>query len=203
MGACTSNAIAAAIEFQRMEQKLDVWTPSRLFIYYNERLRAGTEGFDAGSTIRMGIKCVSKQGVTKEELWPYDSSRISLRPPEEAYADAQQHKAVRYLRVDRNVRFMRSVLAQGDTVAFGFSVYDSFESASVETTGVVPVPTPSEDFLGGHAVLMVGYDHQRRVFICRNSWGEEWGDKGYFYLPYEYITNPNLSDDFWAIQLVQ
>ena len=85
-------------------------------------------------------------------------------------------------------------------MAFGFDVYSSFESEEVAATGIVPMPTDSDTCVGGHAVCAVGYDDSKGVMIVRNSWGLSWGMKGYFTLPYAYISNPNLASDFWAIE---
>ena len=86
---------------------------------------------------------------------------------------------------------------------FGFTVYESFESDAVAQTGNMPMPNSAEQVIGGHAVLAVGYDNEDRVFIVRNSWGEGWGDAGYFYMPYAYLLDDNLADDLWTIRVVQ
>jgi C1A family cysteine protease len=85
---------------------------------------------------------------------------------------------------------------------FGFTVYDSFESPAVAKSGHAPMPTPGEATIGGHAVMGVGYDDSKQWFIVRNSWGPTWGMKGYFTLPYAYLTDTSLADDFWTIRLI-
>jgi C1A family cysteine protease len=97
---------------------------------------------------------------------------------------------------------MKGCLASGYPFVFGFTVYASFESASVAQTGQIPMPQPGESILGGHAVLAVGYKDDEQKWICRNSWSEKWGDQGYFYLDYQYLLNKGLSSDFWTIRTV-
>ena len=96
----------------------------------------------------------------------------------------------------------KGCLADGYPFVFGFTVYESFESAEVGRTGVLKMPKPGEGVVGGHAVLGVGYDDTAQRFIVRNSWGRGWGQKGYFTMPYSYLLTNNLSDDFWTIRLV-
>lgn len=204
LGSCTAQAIAAALEFdQRKQQLADVFDPSRLFIYYNERVMEGTVDEDAGAMIRDGIKSVSTQGAPHERLWPYDLKKFRTKPGPPAYADARKHAAVLYQRVTQDIRQLRGCLAAGYPFVFGFSVYSSFESDAVTSTGRVPMPKPAEKMVGGHAVLVVGYDHAAARFIVRNSWGTLWGRDGYFTMPYAYLLDENLSDDFWTIKLVQ
>jgi C1A family cysteine protease len=203
LGSCTGNAIAAALEFDRMKQNLDDFTPSRLFIYYNERVLEGTVDSDSGAQIRDGIKSVAQQGDCPESEWPYDLSKFAEAPPQSCYDDALQYKAVLYQSVSQNLADMQGCLASGYPFAFGFTVYESFESDAVAQTGNMPMPKSDEQVIGGHAVLAVGYDNEDRVLIVRNSWGEGWGDAGYFYMPYAYLLDDNLADDLWTIRLVQ
>jgi C1A family cysteine protease len=203
LGSCTGNAIAAALEFDRMKQNLDDFTPSRLFIYYNERVLEGTVDSDSGAQIRDGIKSVAQQGDCPETEWAYDISKFADAPPQSCYDDALQYKAVQYQSVSQNLADMQGCLASGYPFVFGFTVYESFESDAVAQTGDMPMPKSREQVIGGHAVLAVGYDNQDRVFIVRNSWGEGWGDAGYFYMPYAYLLDDNLADDLWTIRLVQ
>ncbi len=204
LGSCTSNAIAAALEFDQLKQKQrDVFTPSRLFIYYNERQMEGTISEDAGAMIRDGIKSVAKQGAPHESLWPYRIERFRQRPTRTAYKDALKHQAITYARVTPTRDQLRACLASGFPFVFGFSVYESFESDAVERTGEIPMPQPHERLLGGHAVLGVGYDIATDRVGGRNSYGPGWGNGGYFTIPFAYLTNPNLADDFWVVRRVE
>jgi len=153
--------------------------------------------------IRDGIKSVSKQGAPHETLWPYVIAKFRIRPSARAYADARAHTAVLYQRLTPVIDQLRGCLADGYPFVFGFSVYESFESDAVARSGRVPMPKPKEKMIGGHAVLAVGYDHPREHFIVRNSWGSKWGQRGYCTMPYSYVLDGNLCDDFWLIRLVQ
>lgn len=203
LGSCTANAIAMAYDFERIKQKQSALSPSRLFIYYNERVLEGTVNYDAGAYIRDGIKTVNKTGVCPETDWPYQISKFRARPSTISYNHAATHKVQQYLRLDNSVlNDLKSCLVAGFGFVFGFTVYASFESPTVTATGVVPMPLAGDYVLGGHACFCLGYDDTRQSFIVRNSWGNKWGDKGHFYIPYNYLTNTNLADDFWSIRLV-
>jgi C1A family cysteine protease len=202
LGSCTANAIAGAIEFDLMKQKKQDFTPSRLFIYYNERAMEGTVNTDSGAQIRDGIKSVGSQGDCPETEWPYDISKFAEKPPQKCFNDALKHKAVQYQRITRTLNQMKGCLGSGYPFVFGFTVYESFESQQVAQSGHVPMPSPVEKPIGGHAVLAVGYDDSQNWFIVRNSWGTGWGMKGYFTIPYAYLLDGNLSDDFWSIRVV-
>jgi C1A family cysteine protease len=203
LGSCTANAIAAAIEFDRIKQGLTpIFTPSRLFIYYNERVMEGTVNSDSGAMIRDGIKSVGKKGAPPEPDWPYVISKFKKKPPASVYRKALRYKVVLYQRLVQNLNQMRGCLAAGFPFVFGFTVYESFESQAVTNTGLVPMPASNEQVLGGHAVLAVGYDDSLNRFIVRNSWGDSWGMGGYFTMPYNYLLDSSLSDDLWTIRLV-
>jgi C1A family cysteine protease len=204
LGSCTANAIAAAIQFDQMKQKLaQVFMPSRLFIYYNERAIEHTIDSDSGAQIRDGIKSVGKQGDCPEPEWPYVIAKFKTRPPQQCYSDALKYKAVLYQRLTPILGQLKGCLASGYPFVFGFTVYESFESAQVAKTGHASLPAAGERAIGGHAVMGVGYDDSKQWFIVRNSWGNKWGLNGYFTLPYAYVTDSNLADDFWTIRVVQ
>ena len=213
LGSCTGNAIAGAMEYERDRQGLPDFVPSRLFVYYNERALEGTVSSDSGAVIRDGIKVVNTEGVCPETLWPYNIGMFAVKPPHRCYVAATKDKAVRYEAI-LTLGDLKDAIASNLSVVFGFTVYESFESQSVARTGVMPLPKKGEAVVGGHAVLAVGYSDVKRHVIVRNSWGPSWGDHGYFYMPYQYLTgsktssdsspvsHANLASDFWAIQAV-
>lgn len=233
LGSCTANAIGAAHHFEQMKQLVpqrtcpaagepkkapqrvysaagQAFVPSRLFIYYNERVMLGTVNEDSGAMIRDGIKSVVKQGVCPEDLpgtpadeWPYVIRKFTVKPPKACYTRAMNHQVVSYRRLAQTLNQMKGCLASGFPFVFGFTVYESFESGAVARTGKVPMPRTGEAALGGHAVLAVGYNDADQRFIVRNSWGAGWGKKGYCFMPYAYLTDPDLAADFWTIRTIE
>lgn len=204
LGSCTANAIGNAYRFDLLKQRgSKSFVPSRLFIYYNERVIEGTVDNDAGAMLRDGIKTLAKQGVCNDRSWPYEIDRYADRPPGAAYREALRHQALSYQRLVQDAWQMKGCLASGYPFVFGFSVYESFESPAVTRTGRMPMPGPGERMIGGHAVLAVGYDDRGQQFIAMNSWSTRWGDKGFFYMPYAYLTTPQLARDLWTVRTVE
>ncbi len=193
LGSCTANAINGIVEYLNMKQHKEEWIPSRLFVYYNEREMEETISEDAGAMIRDGIKSINAQGVCKEiPTWPYDINKFAEKPSKQAYAEAMFHQSIKYLRIAQNAADIETRLSQGYPITCGVLVYTSFMNA--EKTGVIPMPKKifgfvRERLLGGHAIMIVGYDSIKKVFICRNSWGDKWGNDGYFTIPYDYILS--------------
>lgn len=199
LGSCTGNAIAGALEYLENKINTAFIDLSRLFVYYNERVLEHTVSQDAGAQIRDGIKSVKKWGVCSEHAWPYNVALFANKPVDGCYAEAALRKISVYARVTQDLQSLKAALATGFPVTFGFSVYASFESAAVAKSGKVAMPKKGEQQVGGHAVLMVGYDDKTKRFLVRNSWGAAWGLKGYFTIPYAYLTNAALASDFWIV----
>lgn len=202
LGSCTSQAVARALQFTEKEmapgKKRPV--PSRLFIYWNTRSLQGNTAEDTGASLRNSIKSVATNGYCRESLWIYNIEKFAEKPSEAAFNSAAVHKlqSLHYARVSQNLDAMRAVLADQNPIIFGFTVYPSFDKA--RKGGIVPVPMKSEKKDGGHAMTIVGYDDAKKVFICANSWGTRWGDKGYCYMSYQHLTNPDMAADFWTVK---
>jgi C1A family cysteine protease len=214
LGSCTANAIAGALQYDQNAQKEPKVMPSRLFIYYNERKIEGTVQSDSGAMIRDGIKSVAKVGACSEKIWPYSDdtkdhpSPFQKEPTPSAYADADKHQALSYHRVPHNLLAMKACLAEKFPFVLGFTVYDSFEDSSWFGSGQMPNPGPNEGVLGGHAVLVVGYDDSIQSFIVRNSWGTSWAKHGYFFMPYLFAMSTDVqgrsnTNDFWTIRQIE
>ncbi len=199
LGSCTGNALAGALEFLERKSKVAFEDLSRLFIYYNERALERSVSTDSGAQIRDGIKTLVKHGVCSEKSWPYVVSKFAKKPPLSCYKEALDHQIVDYQRLS-TLDEMRSCLAGGFPFVFGFTVYESFESQKISQTGIMTMPSKNERVIGGHAVCGVGYDDAKKRLLVRNSWGSGWGMDGYFTMPYAYLVDRNLSDDFWTIR---
>lgn len=199
LGSCTGNAIAGACELLDLKRHQQLTDLSRLFIYYCAREYIGMVRQDSGAYIRDGIKAIHRTGAAAESVWPYIVSRFNQRPPAQVYSDAATRKFESYQRIV-SLDDMIRCLADGYPFVFGFTVYSSFLSGKVARTGMVYMPKAGETEEGGHAVLAVGYSLKSRRFYVRNSWGSHWGRKGYFSMPFDYLADRNLSDDFWTVR---
>lgn len=210
LGSCTAHAVGAAYEFAAHATDAKIGTPSRLYIYYKERELEGTISQDAGAELRDGFKVLAA-GVPPETDWPYDITKFADAPPPKAVGDAKAHLTSVYQSVPQQEAAIKAILLgdsdeKGRLVSIGFTVYDSFESQAVAQSGVVPMPAAGESVLGGHAVAMCGWDDTMAAlgltgfWKVRNSWGTGWGQAGYFWMPKQYLLNPNLSSDFWTAE---
>lgn len=202
LGSCTANAIGNCYLFVRnKERKISDYIPSRLFIYYNERLTEGTVNEDSGAMIRTGMKVINKYGACIEKLFPYKVKSFAEKPSEDAYTNGLDFQSIVYSRINNTLIETKTCLSSGYPFVLGISIYENFETEEVAKTGIVSMPEGG--CLGGHAVLAVGYDDSTKRFKIMNSWGDDWGDNGYFYLPYDYLTNNTLTSDLWTIREVE
>ncbi|MBC7410673.1 MAG: C1 family peptidase [Arcicella sp.] len=199
LSSCTANAVAGAYEYlvkkYLSKRAFDV---SRLFIYYNARLRAGNEIEDKGSHIQYAVDSLMKIGACKEETWPYDLKSVNKKPDENSYVVAADFKIETKKFVPIKLEAWKQSLAEGYPIVFGTALFSSFDSCT-PNKGIVSMPSPDETGRkahGLHAMLCVGYSDIDKMFIVRNSWGDKWGDKGYCYMPYEYLMSEkfNLGD---------
>lgn len=203
VGSCTANALAGAYEYLIRRHSGDQGDVSRLFLYFNARWYDNIQG-DYGSSITTSIRVLQELGICREHFWVYDPSLVNAQPSGEAYEDAQYFQVLQAAQVDINLYAIKHCLAEGYPITFGLKLFESFNQAT--QSGIVPMPDPTEAGRrehGSHAMLCVGYSDEAQVFIVRNSWGEDWGDQGYCYIPYDYLTNPQVSFDFWTIYTLE
>lgn len=195
LGSCTAHAAATAFGFLRPGFDL-----SRLKTYFEARALIGMERVDSGAYIRDAIKVLNKLGAAPEATWPYIVAKFATKPPRRVVNAGKKNKVTSYARLSPSQ--YRRCLADGFPFVIGFTVYESFESASVARTGRVRMPGRNEAVVGGHAVTVIGYATKwgERHYEVRNSWGASWGDAGNFWMPAAYLENLNLADDAWTIR---
>ena len=198
LGSCTANALCCLVNY--IDPKMN---GSRLFLYYNERSIQGTINFDAGAYLHDGVASLIKNGICSEKSWPYIISKYKTKPPNTCYTEASDHQVLTAKNINNDLQSMKNALQSGFPFVVGILVYQSFMSATVAKTGMVPMPGPKDRLLGGHAIACVGYDDNKKVFIMKNSWGTSWGAKGYFYLPYAYLTSKSLTSDLWCLLTIE
>jgi C1A family cysteine protease len=203
LGSCTGNGNSRCFQFAYMMCFGKDFMPSRLALYWLERFIEGTVNEDSGAQIRDGIKVMNKYGVCPESMWPYDVDKFTDKPTPECFTEMLNNRAVGYQRIDNaDLNAILQCLASGYPIVFGFNVYSALESAKVAKTGILNMPTAKEQLLGGHCAVIAGSNLKTKRFLICNSWGPEWGQKGYFTIPFEYLTNPELASDFWTIRIV-
>lgn len=197
LGSCTAQALVGNMEYLDYRDDKKHTDLSRLFVYYNERMIEGTINQDSGAYIRDGIKSLHKYGVCPEVMHPYNISKFKIKPTQKCYEEAVNRKISSYMRVN-GVTGIISSICEYYPVVFGISLYESFQSIYTARTGIVNMPKRTESLIGGHAIMATGFDRKERRFICRNSFGIQWGKNGYFTIPFDYVSK--LGRDFWTIR---
>ena len=205
LGACTGFAETGQVEFLFRKYTKSAPVLSPLFCYYMERMLDGTlDQGDCGSEGRTAVKVANQFGICLESEDIYNPKAFAVPPTPSQIMDAKFYKAGAYHKL-ANVQDMRECIASGYVFILGFAVYESFESSEVTDTGLMPIPKGDELFLGGHETLCIGYDdnkvcpntHRPGALKVRNSYGDAWGDKGNFWMPYEVAANPKYFYDGW------
>jgi C1A family cysteine protease len=215
LGSCTANAGVGLVEYFERKAFGKHIDASRLFLYKVTRSLSHLKG-DSGAFLRSTMGALVLFGVPPEEYWPYAISDFDKEPPAFCYAFAQKYEAISYFRLDPPgttandlLNKIKTNLVAGLPSMFGFTVYNSISQA--DSTGKIPYPTKGEKVAGGHAIDAVGYDDNLTIknsnaggvetkgaFLIRNSWGTGWGDKGYGWLPYDYVLK-GLAQDWWTL----
>ncbi len=204
LGSCVSNATSGCINYYNA-----TINPSRLYIYFNARAMNKNINNDTGIAVRDGCKSVFNYHTCNENDWIYDESNFTTMPPLKCYTSSFNYNNFIYYSVSQELTQLKTCLLSNNPVMFGFMVYTSFMSKDVSGTGIVTMPTETDfivgeniehKVIGGHCSILVGFDDDKQLFICVNSWSDKWGDKGFFYMPYQYILDPLLAYDFTIIK---
>ncbi|NLD95261.1 MAG: cysteine protease [Fibrobacter sp.] len=208
LGSCTAHAGVGLMEYYQRNAFRKHIDGSRRFLYKATRNLLGWTG-DDGAYLRTTMKAMVLFGICPEQYWVYDIEKFNEEPSAFCYAFAQNYQAMKYYRLDPSgtttgklLQSVKEKIAAQLPSMFGFSVYNSisFDPGFPD----IPFPEGGDQLIGGHAVVAVGYDDKRKIgketgaLLIRNSWGKEWGDKGYGWLPYEYVRS-GLAVDFWSL----
>lgn len=217
LGSCTANAGVGMLEYyQRRAYGKDI-DASRLFLYKATRDLLKWTG-DTGAFLRSTMEAMVLFGVPPEEYWPYVVANFDIEPSAFLYSFGQNYQALKYYRLDPPgtakpalLTAIKTNLASGLPSMFGFTVYSSYNQASVANQGAIPYPVAADRVVGGHAIMAVGYNDSLQIrnaaagavattgaLLIRNSWGTAWGNGGYGWLPYAYVLN-GLATDWWAL----
>jgi hypothetical protein len=194
---CSANALAAALTLHAKQLGVPLAPPSRLFMFYNARLRAGTQRTDQGVTIRDAIKALVRDGTCPEKRWPFRLDLVPKRPPRACYRDATI-LPLRYHRIRRDLHALRAALADGHAFIFGIQAYGQPFTVA-DRTHRLALPKRSDTLCGGHAMIAVGYDMTKKAFLARNSMGASYARNGFLWIPDAYFEREALTYDFWVI----
>lgn len=206
IGSCAAHASAASLHMLLRKQGSVDFSPSRLFLYYMVRVNIEHEPptADSGCTLRDICKSIKEYHVCDETLWPYDTEKYSVSPPAKAVLNANLHNKLQFCAVKQDLNSMKNCIANGFSFIIGLQIYSSFQSEETMRTGIVTMPdTTNEELLGGHALLCLGFDDSKQHFIIQNSWSDMVGDKGFFFVPYAYMTDQELAGDYWCFQMFE
>jgi len=196
-GSCTGHAFSSAREW--MERMYENGSPilSPQFLYVEELIADGSFPEDAGAMPRTGCQVLTAKGCCEASLYPYIAGQLTS-PTAEQSRSALKYKTGAYHRSGTLSDFLNCLADPTPwPVLVGFAVFESFMTEQMADTGIMPVPKPGEERQGGHEVLCLGYDLPKQLAIIQNSWGDGWGQRGYFWMPFEIISSPNT--DMWMV----
>lgn len=196
LGACTAHGYADWIMAAMKKAGIPVFLISRLFQYFNERLKEGTVSTDAGAIVRDAFWVGANYGIVDEQYWPYDISQFAVTPPANVYSKAVTDTQHFFAPLDPSniINQLKTAINHGQAVVFGFDVFQNFENY---ISGVLQIPGSGDSYLGGHCVAAYEYDDSLNAALVRNSWDTTWGINGDFWMSYDYLAS-RMASDFWT-----
>lgn len=198
LSSCTGSAVTSAYELMVKQSNPNQYVElSDLFVYYNARLKEGTVNRDIGIYIKTAMEVLKEYGVCEEEMWNYDLEKWDDKPSDNAYENAQKRKILKYEKII-STYYATEVLCNNKPVVFGMEIYESFMELN-NRISTVTFPSRKEKSLGGHAMCMVGYDLEKRLFLAKNSFGTDWGMEGYCWIPFDYLKQEAY--DCWIFDI--
>lgn len=207
LGSCTAWGSLGAVASTEKEAHGMAPDLAELAQYFWTREIEGTTGQDSGASIRDAFKALANKGYCPEALCPYVTKNFAKRPSPSAEAAAALKRIHSYQKIQQTQDAIKDSIIRKNPIVIGFTVYSSFETAVVSDLGKMPMPRKGESILGGHCVVIVGYDSDG--VICRNSWGQKWGyqpvgakSRGYFKMPWAFVTDSRYASDFWTMTAV-
>ena len=206
LGSCFFNGETTQMEYMEIKDKQPkLLMFSRLFAYYIYRTAEGDVPDDTGAYPRVGLSLAKKYGVCLESTWPYDLNNFVVKPPQAAYDEALKHKITNYYAIN-SLNDGLNCIASGYPFGIGVDVYASFDTDETAKTGMIPIPKSGEKLLGGHYMVVVGYnrskvahDGTKGMYKVQNSWGTDWGLNGFCWMPFAYIHG-RLCSDRWTVR---
>ncbi|HEY1598091.1 MAG TPA: C1 family peptidase [Pirellulales bacterium] len=204
MRCSTAHACVGLVQYFERRAHARVVRPSRLFLHQSA-VRLARTGHHGGADFRTAFKAMKCCGIPPEEYWPYDSRRLEMPPDGFLYSFVEPYRALTYVRLDdrnesgsENLQTVKTFLAAGFPAVFGLAM-----PKLLPRDGDIPYRPTFDSIQGGQALMAVGYSDDwlrgsRGALLVRNSWGTEWGDAGYGWLPYAYVEE-QLAVEFWTL----
>lgn len=197
-GSCLAFTLSSIMEYMIKSKKLKAVDLSEAFLYYESRKKAGDQDIDIGSNFLYSLQSLAENGICSEQYMPYSEYDYTTSPSRTAYTDALANKISMASSVNLEIEDLKKVLYNGYPIAISINMYPSFGNGE---NFVIPFPSKRELSRnnGMHSMVIVGYNEDKQQFIVRNSWGEDFGDHGYCYIPYDYITDESLTNCAYII----
>lgn len=195
----TPNAIISVCEYLNNKHGKNTAPLSKMFVYYNAKDNRGVINKDIPVSFIDCIETIKSFGICTEESWPYDIEKSNLIPIKECFEEAKKYKYFSFYKLDQDEIILKKCIANGEPFFFGLNIYQNF--LNLKNTSMLETPKEGDQQLGEYATACFGYDDNKKAFLCRGSFGNLWGENGYFWIPYDYVLSSECNN-FWIISLI-